>query len=32
MKFTEGSWVRSENMTPSYASQGFYAEEHHDHH
>ncbi len=26
MKFTEGYWVRSENMAPSYASQGFYAE------
>jgi len=26
MKFTEGYWVRSENMVPSYASQGFYAE------
>ncbi len=26
MKFTEGYWVRSESMAPSYASQGFYAE------
>ncbi len=26
MKFTEGYWLRSENMTPSYASQVFYAE------
>ena len=26
MKFTEGYWVRSENMAPSYAAQGFYAE------
>ncbi len=26
MKFTEGYWLRSENMAPSYASQGFYAE------
>ncbi len=26
MKFTEGYWVRSENMASSYASQGFYAE------
>lgn len=26
MKFTEGYWVRSERMVPSYASQGFYAD------
>lgn len=26
MKFTEGYWLRNENMAPSYASQGFYAE------
>lgn len=26
MKFTEGYWLRSENMAASYASQGFYAE------
>lgn len=27
MKFTEGYWLRSERVTASYASQGFYAEE-----
>lgn len=26
MKFTEGYWLRSENMEASYAAQGFYAE------
>lgn len=25
MKFTEGYWLRSERVTASYASQGFYA-------